>query len=131
MKNVYKTICSKLAKSCSSFKIKWIPRESNAIAHNHSYSAFRKLKAFHERNDLLVIDQKTFFNILMKFDKAHIRIMMFLYNTSNEQKIIHMTQKQMATSLNMSLPSLNKCIKNFIAFNILQKVQNGKYAILM
>lgn len=131
MKQMYKTANKKLSKNGCSFTLKWVPRESNKIAHKYSYSAFKKIKVTNYENEILVIDKKTFFEILTKFNKREYEIMMYLCNNSNKQKLILMTQKQISKSLNISISAINKSIKELITLNIIEKVKNGKYAILI
>lgn len=131
MKQMYKTLDKKLSKSGCSFTLKWIPRESNKIAHRYSYSAFKKIKVINYKNEALVIDKKAFFEILTKFNKRQYEIMIYLYNNSNNQNVISMTQKQISKSLNMSISAINKSIKELINLNIIEKVKNGKYAVLI
>ena len=108
MKKIYRTICDKLSCKDSGFTIKWIPKKKNSIAHYHSYLAFKKLKIFPEKSELLVIDKTVFFDMLMNCDERHVKIITLLYNASNNQKIICMTQIQMAESLKMSISFINK-----------------------
>ncbi len=131
MKKIYKTICNKLSCNNSSFSIKWIPKKKNSIAHHYSYSAFQKLKNFPDKSDLFVIDQNAFFEILSGSCNKHANIIMFLYNESDQQKMICMTQTQMASLLQLPLSVFNRCLKELQRLNIVQKIQNGKYALLI
>lgn len=131
MKQMYKTVNKKLSKNGCSFTLKWVPRELNKIAHKYSYSTFKKIKVINYKNEVLVIDRKAFFEILTNFSKRQYEIMIYLYNNSNNQNVISMTQKQISKSLNMSISSINKSIKELIKLNIIEKVKNGKYAVLI
>ncbi len=76
-------------------------------------------------------DKRAFFEILAKFNKKQSEIIIYLYNNSNNQNVISMTQKQISKSLNISISAINKSIKELINLNIIEKVKNGKYAVLI
>ena len=77
------------------------------------------------------MDKKSFFEILTKLTKKEIQIIMYLLNNINEQKIILITQEDISQSLNISNPTINKCFKQLINLNIIEKIENGKYAVLI
>lgn len=131
MKDVYKNLSKKLAKKDCSFKIKWISRKANKIAHKYSYCMFQKLKVSDERKELLLIDKNVFMDILLKLNKIQYNIIIYLINISNEEKLINITQKEVANDLNISIYEINKCFKIFISLCILEKIRNGKYALLI
>lgn len=131
MKQIYKIVNKKLSSNGCSFTLKWIPRGSNKIAHKYSYSAFKRIKVANYKNEVLVIDKKAFFEILTKFNKKQSEIIIYLYNNSNNQNVILMTQEQISRSLNMSISAINRSIKELINLNIIEKVKNGKYAVLI
>ena len=133
MKNIYRKTCIKLSKYSSSLKIKWIPRQANKTAHKHSYAAFKKLKnnTKNTANEIILMEKKSFFEILTKITKKESKIIIYLFNNSNEQKIISITQEELAKSLNISITTINNFIKKLIELNIIEKVKNGKYAILI
>lgn len=131
MKKSYEKVSKKLERNKCSFKIKWIPRESNKIAHKYSYSTFQKLKVIDEKRDLLLIDKKSFIEILLKLSKIQYKIIVYLIDVSNVEKIIIMTQKEIAEELNISICEINKSFKEFINLSILEKIKNGKYALLI
>lgn len=131
MKKVYKRICQKLSRKDCSFKIKWVPREANKIAHKYAYTAFQKLKVVKEKNEILVIDKKSLFEIFAEFDKKQLEVIKYLLNISNEQKIILMTQKQIASSLKLSVSVINNTVRKLININVLEKVKNGQYVLLI
>lgn len=131
MREIYKKICNKLSRKGCSFRLKWIPRESNKIAHKYAYAAFQKLKVVNHKNEILVIDKKSFLEILTRFNKKQCEIIHYLFNISNEQKLILMTQKQIAVSLKLSVSTINNMFQDLMNLNILEKVKNGKYALLI
>ena len=131
MKMKYEKISKKLARNKCSFQIKWIPRKANKIAHKYSYSTFQKLKVIDEKRELLLIDKKVFIELLIKFNKNQYKIIIYLINISNRERLINMTQKEIANNLNMSICEINKSFKVFMNLNILEKVKNGKYALLI
>lgn len=131
MKDVYKKLSKKLAKKDCSFKIKWISRKSNKIAHKYSYSIFQKLKVSDNRKELLLIDKNVFMDILLKLNKIQYTIIIYLINNSNEEKLINITQKEVANDLNVSTYEINRCFKLLMNLSILQKIKNGKYFLLI
>lgn len=131
IKKGYEKISKKSARNKCSFKIKWIPRKSNKIAHKYSYSTFQKLKMIDQKRDLLLIDKKSFIEILLKLSKIQYKIIVYLINVSNVEKMIIMTQKEIAEELNISLCEINKSFKEFINLSLLEKIKNGKYALLI
>ena len=54
-----------------------------------------------------------------------------LFNNSNDQKIISITQEELSKYLNLSITTINNLFKKLIALNVVEKVKNGKYAILI
>ena len=133
IKNIYRKICIKLSKYSSSFKIKWIPRNTNKIAHNHSYATLKKLKnnSNNLANEIILIEKKSFLEILTKITKKESRIIIYLFENLNDQKIISITQEELSKYLNLSITTINNLFKKLIALNVVEKVKNGKYAILI
>ena len=133
IKNIYRKICIKLSKYSSSFKIKWIPRNTNKIAHNHSYATLKKLKnnSNNLANEIILIEKKSFLEILTKITKKESRIIIYLFENLNDQKIISITQEELSKYLNLSITTINNLFKKLITLNVVEKVKNGKYAILI
>jgi len=131
IRQAYERIKKALSKNECSFIIKWIPRESNKVAHKQSYSAFKKLKKQNNNNELLIIEKKSFLELLQKFNSIQYKILSYLFQNSNEQKLIFKTQREIAKSLDISVYSINKGFKELINLNILGKVKNGEYMLLM
>lgn len=131
MKKNYENVSKKLSRNKCSFKIKWISRKINKVAHKYSYSTFQKLKVIDKKRDLLLIDKKAFIEILLKLSKIQYKIIVYLINVSNEEKMIIMTQREIAEVLDMSLCEINKSFKEFINLSILEKIKNGRYALLI
>lgn len=133
IKNIYRKICIKLSKYSGSFKIKWIPRNTNKIAHNHSYATLKKLKnnSNNLANEIILIEKKSFLEILTKITKKESRIIIYLFENLNDQKIISITQEELSKYLNLSITTINNLFKKLIALNVVEKVKNGKYAILI
>ena len=133
IKNIYRKICIKLSKYSSSFKIKWIPRNTNKIAHNHSYATFKKIKNNSNNlvNEIILIEKKIFLEMLTKITKKESRIIIYLFENLNEQKSISITQEELSKYLNLSITTINNLFKKLIALNVVEKVKNGKYAILI
>ena len=133
IKNIYRKICIKLSKFSGSFKIKWIPRNTNKIAHNHSYATLKKLKNNSNSlaNEIILIDKKSFLEMLTIITKKECRIIIYLFENLNEQKIISITQEELSKYLNLSITTINNLFKKLIALNVVEKLKNGKYAILI
>lgn len=131
IKNMYKNISKKLTKENCSFNIKWISRENNKIAHKYAYAIFKELRMNNYKNELLLIDKNVFIDILLKLNKIQYEIIIYLIKSSNEQKLVNLTQKEIASDLNMPIYVINKNFKVFINLNILEKIRNGKYALLI
>ena len=130
IKQTYKRIKKALSKKDCSFRLRWIPRESNKVAHKHAYSAFQKLKTTN-KNDIVLIDRYSFLKLLQKFNLNHYKLISYLFINSNEQKLILKTQSEIAEKLELSTYSINKIFKEFIKLNILGKIKNGKYILLI
>lgn len=131
IKHIYKQICKKLLKTGCSFTLKWIPREANKIAHKYSYTAFQKIKCINEKNEILVINQKSFVKILTNFNKSQCEIILYLINNINQKKLVEITQKQIAEILNIPISTINKSFRELIELNIIEKVKNGEYGLLI
>lgn len=131
IKNIYENISKKLTKENCSFNIKWIPRKNNKIAHKYAYSIFKELRTNNYKNELLLIDKNVFIDILLKLNKIQYEIIIYLIKSSNEQKLVNLTQKEVAEDLNMSICAINKNFKVFINLSILEKIKNGRYALLI
>ena len=133
IRNKYKKICIKLSRYNSRFKIKWVPRQSNKIAHKHSYATLQKIKSTPNTpiNEIVLFEKKSFFEILTKITKKESKIIIYLFNNLNEQKVISITQEELSESLKISIPTINNLFKKLINLNIIEKVKNGKYAILI
>ena len=127
IKKSYARIKKRLAKKDCSFKLKWIPREANKIAHKYSYSAFQKLKHNRNKKDIILIDKESFLELLQKFNSRQCRIIIYLFQISNEDKFILKTQTDIAKSLEIPISYINKTFQELIKLNVLAKVKNGKY----
>ena len=131
MKEMYKKLCKKLSRQGCSFGLRWIPRESNKQAHKYAYTALQKIKNNNVKNQILLIDKKSFIEILKKFNKNQIEIIIYLFNISNEENLIIKTQKEIAQGVNLSVSTTNYIIRELIKLNIIQKVKNGRYHLLI
>lgn len=129
IKKSYARIKKRLAKKDCSFKLKWIPRGANKIAHKYSYSAFQKLKQSHYKNDIILIDKALFLELLQKFNCRQCKVIIYLFNISNEDRIILKTQIEIARSLEIPISCINKIFQELIKLNVLAKIRNGKYSL--
>lgn len=129
IKKSYNRVKKRLAKKDCSFKLKWILRGANKIAHKYSYSAFQKLKHTNDKKDFIVIDKESFLELLQKFNSRQCKIIIYLFQVSNEDKSILKTQTEIAKSLEISIYYINKTFQELIRLNVLEKVKNGKYSL--
>lgn len=131
IKQTYERIKKALSKKDCSFRIKWIPREINKVAHKHSYSTFQKLKIQNNKNDIILIDKDSFLELLQILNSNYYKVISYLFQNSNEEKFILKTQNKIAQTLELSTHNINKIFKQLIKLNILGKVKNGKYILLI
>ena len=79
----------------------------------------------------MLIDRYSFLRLLQEFNSKHYKVILYLFRNSNEQKLILKTQSEIAEKLELSTYSINKIFKEFIKLNILGKIKNGKYILLI
>lgn len=127
----YERIKKRFAKKDCSFKLKWIPREANKIAHKHSYLAFQRLKENNAKKDIIILDKKSFLELLQKFNLRQCKIITYLFQISNENNFIIKTQTEIASSLGIPIYYINKTFQKLIKLNILVKIKNGKYSLII
>lgn len=101
------------------------------MAHKWSYITFQRLRGYNEKKEVLLIDQSSFFEILLNGKREQNEIIKYLFCNSDEHKIILKTQKEMSNALNMPISRINKNLNNLIELDIIEKIKNGKYAILI
>lgn len=131
MKKTYTTLCKKVFRNEGSLSLKWIPREANQMAHKWSYMAFQRLRGYNEKKEVLLIDKSSFLEILLSGKRQQNEIIKYLFLNSNEQKIILKTQKEMSDALNIPISTINRSLNNLIELDIIEKVKNGMYLILI
>ena len=118
IKQTYERIKKVLSKKDCSFRLKWIPREINKVAHKHAYSAFQKLKTINSKKDIVLIDKYSFLRLLKEFNSKEYKVILYIFKNANEQKLILKTQSEIAEKLELSTYSINKIFKEFIKLNI-------------
>ena len=131
IKKSYDRIKKRLAKKDCSFKLKWIPRGANKIAHKYSYSAFQKLKQTSYKKDIILIEKESFLELLQKFNSRQCKVIIYLFKICNEDKFILKTQMDIARSLEISISYINKIFQELIKLNVLTKIKNGKYSLII
>lgn len=134
MRKTYNVICTKLSKNGCGFTLKWISRDSNKIAHNCTYNMLkrvRKIKGFKNSNEDILINKKSFCEILSNFNKNQCSIIIFLFSIINQEGLILITQKEVSETLNMSIAMINRIFNKLIELKILEKIKNGKYMLLI
>jgi len=129
IKKSYNRIKKRLAKKDCSFKLKWIPRGANKLAHKYSYSAFQNLKQTNYKKDIILIDKESFLELLQKFNSRQCKVIIYLFRISNEDKFILKTQTEIAKSLQIPISYINKIFQELIKLNVLAKIKNGKYSL--
>lgn len=131
MKKVYERISKKLSKQGGGFNLKWIPRNSNKIAHKYSYTEFKQTMLKKEDKEILLINKKDFIEFLKSFNSDKKRAIIYLFKISNEENFILSTQKEISKVLNIPISTVNNIFKKLIKLNILKKIKNGKYTFFM
>lgn len=101
------------------------------MAHKWSYIAFERLRGYNEKKEVLLIDKSSFFEILLNGKREQNEIIKYLFYNSDEHKVILKTQKEISNALNMPISKINRNLNNLIELDILEKVKNGKYVILI
>ena len=79
----------------------------------------------------MLIDIDSFLRLLQGFNSNQYKVISYLFKNSNEQKLILKTQSEIAEKIELSTYSINKIFKEFIKLNILGKIKNGKYILLI
>ena len=131
IKKSYHKVKTKLNKENSHFELQWISRKSNKIAHKYSYNVFKKIKMKENENNISLSEIKKFLNLLQSNKANQYKIIAYLLQISNEEKFILKTQNEIATTLKISIYTVNKAFKEFIKLNVIQKIKNGKYLLLL
>ncbi len=131
IKQTHRGIKRNLSRKDCSLKIKWIPRQQNKTAHNSSYSAFKKIKLSNYKKELILIEQESFLEILQKFNKEQYKVIVYLIQIANQENFIKRTQSEIAQNLTIPLSSLNKIMQKLIELDIIAKIKNGEYSLLI
>lgn len=105
--------------------------QENKVAHKHSYLAFQKLKIQNNKNDIILIDKYLFLELLQILNSNYYKVISYLFQILNEEKLILKTQREIAKTLEISTYNINKIFKQLIKLNILGKIKNGKYILLI
>ena len=82
-------------------------------------------------NNISLSEIKKFLNLLQSNKANQYKIIAYLLQISNEEKFILKTQNEIATTLKISIYTVNKAFKEFIKLNVIQKIKNGKYLLLL
>ena len=119
-----------IGENCS-FRVDWIPRGSNKIAHKFSYNEFQKNKNKVYKQNILMLERKKLLQFLKKFSSKQCKVLIYLYLISNQKKIVDKTQDEVSKSLGIPKSSINRIFRELKNLNILQKISNGKYRLLI
>lgn len=131
IKKTYKRTRKKLSKQGCSFKIRYISRKNNKIAHNYSYKAFKKIKIESGKSEFIFIEKKLFLQFLQNFNSKKYNVINYLFQISNKNNIISRTQIEVAEELGLSISTVNKIFQELIKLKMLMKLENGKYNLLI
>lgn len=131
IKESYKRVSNKMNREKCSFTLKWIPREENKVAHRYSYSIFKNLKSKEYENNILLFERKKILKFLNKFNSKQCKVLIYLHLIANENKLILKKQSEISESLEISNSSINRIFKELDKLNMLKKVKNGKYRLLV
>lgn len=131
IKDSYKRVETRLNKENCYFELQWISRKLNKIAHKYAYNAFKKMKVKYKQSYISLSEIKIFLNLLQSDKANQYRVIAYLFQNSNEEKFILKTQNEIATDLGVSLYNINKIFQEFIKLNVIEKVKNGKYLLLV
>ncbi len=128
MIETFNRVAKKMSKERCSFKLRWVPRGANKIAHKYSYTAFKEMKTKQNKNNIIVTQRKLL-DFLKKFDTKQCKVLVYLNLIANEKKLILKTQNEIASSLEISKSSVNRIFKELKNLNFIEKLNNGKYIL--
>ena len=133
MKQMNCKIKQKLKNKGDNFEISHILREDNKIAHKHSYSIFKSLKKKipKKKKESIIIKRQDFLELLKYIDSNCSKVIIYLLQVSNDENFILQTQKDIANIVGISNRTVNKIFKILMNLNILEKIQRGKYLLLL
>lgn len=131
MKNTYKRVCQKLRGTESGISLIWIPREANKVAHKWTYNAFQRLKGYTDKKEIAVINTNALLELLSENQENYGTMIKYLYAVSDEQKVIKKTQEEIAQALDISTTRANCYLNKLVKLDMLRKIKNGKYALLI
>lgn len=127
--NQYKKLCRIYYGNGNNFKIIWISRKINKDAHNIAYSKMLRARKKHIAN--CIVKKGNFIEYLIKFTKNQYEILNYFIISSDSENIVFTTQNELSNNFKISNGSISKCMRFLFYLNILDKVKNGKYQILL
>ena len=133
MKQMNNKIKQKLKDKGDHFEINHILRADNKVAHKHSYSFFKSLKKKipEKKKESIIIKRQDFLELLQHIDSNCSKVIIYLFKVSNDENLILKTQKDIAIIIGISNGAINKIFKSLMNLNILEKIQKGKYLLLL
>ena len=134
MKKAYNVVSTKLSKKNSNFILKWISRNLNKVAHKQTYNMLkrvRKVKNVRNIKEDLLISKNVFCSLLSNCDKNQYLILIYLLNVLDNECLVKITQKEVSEKLKINLSIVNKNFKKLIEMEILAKIKNGIYMLLI
>lgn len=129
IQETYKRILNKTNAKNKNFTLQWIPRKKNKMAHKLAYAALKKVKV--NENNILMTEKEMLLKVLKRSNSKKCKVLIYLYLIANENKLINKKQEEISNSLGISTSSICKIYKELNSLNILKKIHNGKYLLLV
>lgn len=79
----------------------------------------------------MFINRNVFVEILTNCTTSHYEVLTYLIKNIKENNLIDITQSEVADFLKMPIAKTNKIFKELIEVGMMEKVKNGKYALLV
>ncbi|MCI8345970.1 MAG: hypothetical protein HFJ42_08570 [Clostridia bacterium] len=97
----------------------------------YSYASFKKLRSKEYKNNILLFERKKLSKFLNKFNSKQCKVLIYLHLIANENKLILKKQSEISKSLEISTASISRIFKELDKLNMLHKIKNGKYRLLI
>ena len=123
MKKAYTVVSTKLSK-----------KNLNKVAHKQTYNMLkrvRKVKNVRNIKEDLLISKNVFCSLLSNCDKNQYLILIYLLNVLDNECLVKITQKEVSEKLKINLSIVNTNFKKLIEMEILEKIKNGIYMLLI
>lgn len=131
IKETYKRVFNKMVINNCSIKLGWISRKQNKLAHKYSYSVFKKLRSMENKNHRVSLKRKKLLQFLQEFNSKQCKVLIYLCLISSEDKFVIKTQNDISKALELSSSNINRIFKEFKELKMIEKINNGKYQLLI